>query len=68
MGVNLYLSSKDGRECSLPFEFHGSAKHYVLLDFHLGLFQWRWDVPEIEKRTKPAENVVIILRQRMKKK
>jgi predicted ATPase len=38
-----------------------------LLEFGLGLFEWKWDVAEIEKRTSSTANVVELMTDKMNK-
>jgi predicted ATPase len=38
-----------------------------MLDFNLGLFQWKWDLSEIERETAAAANVVDLLKEKMNK-
>ena len=38
-----------------------------LLNFNLGLLQWKWDVSEIEKKTTSTANVVDMLKEKMNK-
>lgn len=38
-----------------------------LLEFNLGLFQWKWDAAKIEEETAASSNVVDLMKEKMKK-
>ncbi|CAB9507661.1 Transcriptional regulator [Seminavis robusta] len=48
-------------------QFVAMLHEHELLEFHLGLLQWVWDVPKIKEETVASPNVVTLVRQRMQK-
>ena len=48
-------------------QFLVMLKEEKLIEFHLGLFRWKWDISTIRDKTAAAENVVQLVKLRMEK-